>query len=140
MSEILEITASKSTKLSRTSFQHVPVQSVDVCIEIVGAAIVRHVFTELGVSTARNRAKADRRARLHGSFFQSVVYAHQFSDHSIRKIYLFAETLGLDPNAELLIAYSEPEIYFQTCKRYSIDVPDHVRRRLNRAGAKRRAA
>jgi hypothetical protein len=133
MSEIADISVAPTPRLSRTSFQHVPVHSVDACIEIVGAAIVRHVFGNIGVATARQKAQTNRRARLHGAFFQSVVYAHEFSEFSIKKTYPFAEVLGLDPNDEVAAAYAKPEIYFQACKRHSIDVLDHVRRRLGRS-------
>lgn len=55
MSEIADISVAPTPRLSRTSFQHVPVHSVDACIEIVGAAIVRHVFGDIGVATARQK-------------------------------------------------------------------------------------
>lgn len=56
MSEIADISVAPTPRLSRTSFQHVPLHSVDACIEIVGAAIVRHVFGDIGVATARQKS------------------------------------------------------------------------------------
>jgi hypothetical protein len=106
------------------------VESVDGAREIIGAAIVRTVFREIGLNKARAILRAKPSLKLSGNFFQQVAHQHQFTEAGDRKIRLLAETLGIDPNFEIAVAYAIPESYYATCKWASIEVPGFLRRRL----------
>lgn len=117
------------------------IESVDMYREVVGAAIVRRVHREIGLSQARRILRDARNQdvsgikHLTGNFFQSIVHQHDFALAGDRRIRLLAEALGLDPNLEIAKAYADPESYYVTCKRHGIGVSDFVRRRLDGCGS-----
>ena len=125
----MELTISAPQKQFRYGLLD-PVGSVDMAREIVGAAVVRVAHREIGVLEAKRILRARRSLKLSGHCWKQVVNSHAFQEIGQRKIYLLAEVLGLDPNAEIARAYADPASYFETCKRFAITVPDLVRERL----------